>query len=916
MTDQKKNDGKKSTRKIKATTGAWWKTIVEDEPEQSAPAVTSKTEVAPDVGQAVAPDSKAEDVPVRKKTPAKSISGAAEDKAGSTPVQAEAEQVKKPRPRRAPRRKKTEEPAQQPLAEQPESTTPAPTAVPVEAKSADADTAAPAARKPARKRSPRKKKTVAEDIPESTAGLPVSAASREMVAVTDAVTVETVPVDAKDAGKEAEGADSQAAKPEAASSGRRRAPRRKRGPAAKDTGEAVTAGEGGDLAAADAAAGSPTEAKPAAEAETVKPARPARKRAPRRKKPVVAEERNQEQEQEQEQAEPVSVEDVPPEESAEAVAAESDQEPKRKSGQRRSRGRRGRGRQAKEAGAEAKEQDVEGETGEIELETRSADRQDFAEDEDSDERDFELDSEDGELAEGDDKSDLVLKLLINAEEPEECRLALLENGRLESIHVSTINRAQTKNNIYKARIVAIEPNLQAAFVDYGTEKNGFLPFSEIHPEYYRQELPDHIQKLVDTHHWKKLSITDVVEKGQEVMVQVVKEEVGKKGANMTTYLSLPGRSVVLMPGSDSSGISRKISGEERRSKLRKAMTALEIPEGIGWIVRTAGVDITKTALSRDVGYLLRLWEEIKKKAQTLEGVGQVYEDHQSVLRFLREHFDPAIDEILVDAKDAMDQVKEFVSLLPSAQRNVKVRMHKGSRPIFNQYSVEDQIESIYQPRVNLPSGGSIVIEPTEALVSIDVNSGSTSKGRNFDQSIYQANMEAAGELGRQLRLRDLGGLIVVDFIDMRNKKHIRDVERRVKLAMRSDKAKVDFSRISKFGLMQISRQKLGSPIEAGNYRVCSHCRGRGTVRSVETLALFYLRRIQTGASRRHVAKVECHFPLDVAQYLLNNKRHEIHEHETRYNTEIAILPDPSMTPVENEIILHKAEKEEDGKKQA
>jgi ribonuclease E len=396
---------------------------------------------------------------------------------------------------------------------------------------------------------------------------------------------------------------------------------------------------------------------------------------------------------------------------------------------------------------------------------------------------------------------------------------------------------------------------------------------------------------------------------------VVKEEVGKKGANMTTYLSLPGRSIVLMPGSDSSGISRKISGEERRAQLRTAMTSLDIPEGIGWIVRTAGVDITGSELSRDVDYLLRLWDEIKKKAQSLEGVGQVYEDHQSVLRFLREHFDPAIEEILVDDLDAMEQVKQFISLLPSKQRNVKVRLHKGSRPIFNQFSVEDQIESIYQPRVNLPSGGSIVIEPTEALVSIDVNSGSTSKGKNFDQSIYLANMEAASELARQLRLRDLGGLIVVDFIDMRNKKHIRDVERQLKVSMRRDKAKVDFSRISKFGLMQISRQKLGSPIEAGNYRVCQHCKGRGTVRSVETLALFYLRRIQTGASRKHVSRVECHFPLDVAQYLLNKKRHEIHELETTYDTEISIIADPGMSPAEHEITLHKAEKDPNDKKQ-
>jgi len=508
----------------------------------------------------------------------------------------------------------------------------------------------------------------------------------------------------------------------------------------------------------------------------------------------------------------------------------------------------------------------------------------------------------------------AIRLLINAEEPEECRLALLEDGRLESIHVSTVNRAQTKSNIYKAKIVAIEPSLQAAFVDYGTSKNGFLPFSEIHPEYYKDDLDENVRKQLEAGQWKRLKIEDVVEHGQEMLVQVVKEEVGKKGANMTTFLSLPGRCVVLMPGSDSTGISRKISGESRRSQLRDIMYSLEIPEGIGWIVRTASSDITETALSRDVQYLLKLWEDIRSKGQALEDVGLIYEDHRSVMRFLREHFDPSIQEILVDDRGALEQVQEFIGRLPSEQQNVNVRMHRGSRPIFNQFSVEDQIESIYQPQVNLPSGGSIVINPTEALVAIDVNSGSTSKGQSFEESIFQANMEAAAELARQLRLRDLGGLVVVDFIDMRNKKHIRDVEKQVKLSMKRDKAKVDFSRISKFGLMQISRQKLGSPIEVGNYRVCQHCKGRGTVKSVETLALFYLRRIQTGASRNPVVKIECHFPMDVASYLLNNKRREIYEFENKYKVEILIIADSSLKPAENEIIFHKQEKEQDVKK--
>ena len=510
----------------------------------------------------------------------------------------------------------------------------------------------------------------------------------------------------------------------------------------------------------------------------------------------------------------------------------------------------------------------------------------------------------------------VYKLLINAEEPEECRLALLEEGRLVSLHVSTVGRAQTKSNIYKAKIVAVEPSLQAAFIDYGTEKNGFLPFAEIHPEYYKEKLSDEVRRLVEAEHWKKLSITDVIEKGQEILAQVVKEEIGKKGANMTTYLSIPGRCVVLMPGSDSTGISRKISGEQRRHELREAMAAIDIPEGIGWIVRTAGGDIDQDALKRDVDYLTNLWDEMRARGQAMDGVGLVYEDQQNVLRFLREHFDPAIEEILVDDRDALEQVKAFVNMLPKEQQDVKVRLHQGARPIFNQYSVEDQIESIYQPQVALPSGGSIVIDPTEALVAIDVNSGSTSKGKNFEASIFQANMEAAIELARQLRLRDLGGLIVVDFIDMRSKKNILAVEKQVRMAMKKDKAKVDFSRISKFGLMQISRQKLGAPIEAGNYRRCEHCKGRGTVRSVETQSLYYLRRIQTGASRKPVDRAECRFPLDVSSYLLNHKRSELAEMEKRHQVEITIHADPNMKPLDHELHFHKAEKEGSAKKQA
>jgi ribonuclease E len=499
-----------------------------------------------------------------------------------------------------------------------------------------------------------------------------------------------------------------------------------------------------------------------------------------------------------------------------------------------------------------------------------------------------------------EKKDPVIKLLINAEEPEECRIALIEDGRVESFHVTTVVHEQTKGNIYKGRVTAIEPNLQVAFIDIGTGKNGFLPFSEIHPEYY---FCDKAAKK----HWKDLHIQDVIKKGQEILVQVVKETTGTKGASVTTYLSLPGRFLVLMPGSDSHGISRKIENEEERTKLRTMMNSLNIPEGIGYIIRTASKDITKTALNKDLRYLLRLWNETKKRGQTAISPALIYKDQDIIAKVLRDYYSPEIQEILVDTKETQKQVLDFLKLLPSKQRKTNVRLHQGSRPIFNQYGVEDQIEQIYQPVVKLPSGGSIVINPTEALVAIDVNSGRTAKDKNFAETIFLANMEAAAELARQLRLRDLGGLIVVDFIDMRNARHIREVQKEVKASMKRDRAKVDISRISRFGLMQISRQKLGRPIEMGSYHVCEYCQGRGVTRSVETQSLSYLRRIQTGVSHKNVVGATCRLPVKVSQYLLNNKREELLEMENKYNAEIVIEPVPEMGPADNHIEFIKEE---------
>jgi ribonuclease E len=484
------------------------------------------------------------------------------------------------------------------------------------------------------------------------------------------------------------------------------------------------------------------------------------------------------------------------------------------------------------------------------------------------------------------------KLLINTDEPEECRIAMIENGVVEAFYVETMHHAQTKGNIYKGRIVSIEPSLQAAFVDFGEGKNGFLSFNDIHPEYFRG---GDAKK-----HWKDVEIEKALRKGDEVLVQVVKEAVGNKGANMTTFLSLAGRYLVLMPGSDSSGISRKIESESQREKLRKLVDSMELPEGIGYIVRTASKEITKAAVSEDLKFLLNLWSEIKDRGQKQPSPSLVYKEQDIISRFLRDQYTPDIQEILVDNEEVFRKVQNFLDLIPGRKKTT-ARLYGGTKPIFNNYQIEKQIEQIYHPTVNLPSGGSIVITPTEALVAIDVNSGRTSKDKNFEESIFLANMEAAEELARQLRLRDLGGLIVVDFIDMREAKHVREVEKKVKNSMKKDRAKVDISRISKFGLMQISRQKMASPVQRGSYNVCECCQGRGLVRSVETQALVYLRRIQTAVLRKEVKRVECRLPLAVAQYLQNRKRSELVALEGRYEVVINIVGDPAISPTDGQV---------------
>ncbi len=466
-------------------------------------------------------------------------------------------------------------------------------------------------------------------------------------------------------------------------------------------------------------------------------------------------------------------------------------------------------------------------------------------------------------------------LLINAHDPEEVRIALVEGQSLEGFFIETATRGKVVGNIYKGIVVNVQPSLQAAFVDYGGERNGFLPLSEIHPDYYAVEVegPPKIQ--------------DVIRQGQEVLVQVTKEEVGNKGAALTTYVSLAGRYLVLAPGQNQRGVSRKIEDEAQRERLKQIVQELEVPDEMGIIVRTAAENRTKREIQKDLRYLVRIWEGILKQVKETEAPALIYRERDLAVRVVRDYFHPGMKSILVDHAEVYRQVKEFIRIIsPKHQRLVK--LYKGDAPLFNKFHLEEQIDQLFQKRVPLKSGGYLVIDSTEALVAIDVNTGKATRETVQEDNIYRVNMEAAEEIPRQLRLRDLGGLVVVDFIDMRQTQHIRNVERRLRDEVKKDKAKVKVGKISSFGLLEISREHLGLSIQLGSYRACPLCSGTGMVRSTETSAVWYLRKIWNGLLKEDVIAVRAHLPADVAHYLLNRKRKDLIALEEQFKKEIVI----------------------------
>jgi ribonuclease E len=478
---------------------------------------------------------------------------------------------------------------------------------------------------------------------------------------------------------------------------------------------------------------------------------------------------------------------------------------------------------------------------------------------------------------------MTSKILINAVDPEEVRLAIVKDSRLEEFHIESTAREILHSSIYKGLITRIEPSLQAVFVDFGADRHGFLQKQEIHSDYY-QDPPTNGK-----------SIQNLVKRGQELMVQVTKDPFMKKGAMLTTFISLPGRYAVLMPGSNSRGISRKIEDEAERQRLKEIVAKLDLPDGFGIIIRTAGQGITKTKLAKDVQYLLRLWESITDRAVKASAPAALYKDRNLAVRSIRDHFTSDIKEILIDDEAVHQEVRDFVHIIAPKQTGI-VKHHKSDKPIFTRFQLEDQIATIFNNRVTLKSGGSIVLERTEALVAIDVNSGKGTQKKNIEETALMTNLEAAEEIARQLRIRDLGGLIVVDFIDMRDQKHRNQVERVLRAEMKQDRARVKIGKISKFGLLELSRQRLRPSIDFGSMETCSHCGGKGQVPSVESMGLSFLRKLKLNTLKADIQHVHATLPPPVATYLLNHKRRELSDLEGKRAVGITIVAGHDLIP--------------------
>ena len=475
------------------------------------------------------------------------------------------------------------------------------------------------------------------------------------------------------------------------------------------------------------------------------------------------------------------------------------------------------------------------------------------------------------------------RMLINATQKEELRVALVDGQRLFDLDIESPGHEQKKANIYKGKITRVEPSLEAAFVDYGAERHGFLPLKEIAREYF----PD------DYVFQGRPNIRDILSEGQEVIVQVNKEERGNKGAALTTFVSLAGSYLVIMPNNPrAGGISRRIEGDER-TELKEALSSLDVPEGVGLIVRTAGVGKSPEELQWDLKVLLHHWEAIKQASQNRPAPFLIHQESDVIVRAIRDYLRRDIGEILIDSPKVFEKAKEHIKLVRPDFIN-RVKLYQGEVPLFSHYQIESQIESAFQREVRLPSGGSIVIDVTEALTAIDINSARSTRGGDIEETALNTNLEAADEIARQLRLRDLGGLVVIDFIDMTPVRHQREVENRIRDAVRQDRARIQISRISRFGLLEMSRQRLSPSLGESSHHICPRCQGTGKVRDNESLSLSILRLIEEEALKENTKQVHTIVPVQIASYLLNEKRKAISNIEKRHNVDIIVAPNEAM----------------------
>ena len=476
------------------------------------------------------------------------------------------------------------------------------------------------------------------------------------------------------------------------------------------------------------------------------------------------------------------------------------------------------------------------------------------------------------------------RMLINATQQEELRVALVDGQKLYDLSIELPSREQKKGNIYKARVTRVEPSLEAAFVEYGAQRQGFLPIKEVAREYFRfQPAPG-----------ARFNIRDVLQEGQELLVQVEKEERGNKGAALTTFISLAGRYLVLMPNNPrAGGVSRRIEGEERDA-TRDSLEMLHVPDGMGTIVRTAGVGRGPEELQWDLDNLRANWDAIVTASGGRPAPFLVYQESDAVTRALRDYLSDDIGEALIDEPGAYQRALEYVQRFQSADGQRQIKLYSDDVPLFTRFQIESQIESAYSHSVTLPSGGSIVIDYTEALVSIDINSARATRGADIETTAYNTNLEAADEIARQLRIRDLGGLIVIDFIDMESKKNQQGVEDRLRDAVRSDRARIQLGRISRFGLMEMSRQRLRPSLGESTHLSCPRCSGMGTIRSVESMALAVLRLIGEEVRKDRTTRVIAQLPVDVSTFLINEKREWLHRLESQREIDIVLVPDPNM----------------------